>query len=253
MSRQERQLMFFGLGALGLCLVMGTVATIGLFAQRPNHADVIAQAQVDLKAAGISLDGDCGAFRVVNLAAWRLKQAGEADAGVLAKTGGSGCSQYGGLYAKDVVAYQSGQHYDTIVASGAMGGNGAAAWNDDGIRSDITCPCPPGLWRAPIDPVLYGFGGVVAGPPVVSPPSTSPAPSVDLGPILARLDALEKQTQAQAQTISGLTDWQVRVETHFGAVEGRIAPLEARPLPTTCSAYVNFGFAKVPIAGCALK
>lgn len=150
-----------------------------------SHQDLVAKAQRDLKAAGIDITGDCGAFKVTNLAVVYIRAAGDPQAGILAKSAGSGCAAYGGqLYAKDASVYPNGDVFDTLIGSGAMGGNGGPAWNQSDRRSDVACPCPPGLWRNPIDPSLYGFRQV-STPPTPTPPTTQPNQPVDLTPISA--------------------------------------------------------------------
>ncbi len=195
------------------------------------HPDVVAQAKADLQAAGVDLSGDCGAFQIVKLTAWRLKAEG---AGLLDKPSGAGCQGY----SKDVIAYGDGQIYDILVASGDPGGNGPV-WNDDGTVD-------PSRWRAPIDP------GPVGPAPVPSPtPAPAPAPSptpVDLTPILTRLDHLDaQQADVEAEYLQ-LAQLVSALQQLANDTSARVSTLEAKPVPMSCSASV-WG---VPIH-CALR
>jgi hypothetical protein len=201
-------------------------------AQHGPHADLVAKAQQDLRAAGIDITGDCGAFKVTNLAVVYIRATGDTQAGVLSKSAGSGCTAYGGqLFAKDAIVYPNGEVYDTIIASGAMGGNGGPTWNKSDNRSDVVCPCPPGLWRSPVDPALYGFGAAPTPVPTPGPvpaPAPVPAPiqSVDLGAVYSRLDGLYAQAERIYADLAA-RDTQIGVQVQ--AVDAHLTEIDNNP------------------------
>lgn len=199
------------------------------------HQDVVAKAQADLRASGMDLSGDCGAWKVINLAAWRLTEEG---AGLLAKSAGSGCVQNGQLYAKDAIVYQNGEVYDCLIASGLKGGNGDPAWNQDANRDDL-----PANWRPPLDPSFY-FTPTAPAPM----PTPAPAPTVDFGPLMARLDQVESELSALTAILNGLASWQQNVGQPFAAQTGpRLDALEAKKVPTGVQAAIQIFGQTVPI------
>lgn len=242
---------------VSLCSLLVLLAAPAL-AQHGPHQDQVTRAQENLRTAGIDISGDCGAARVTNLAVQYIRQAGDSQAGILKKNAGSGCLLDGHqLVAKDAIVYPNGEVYDVLIASGAMGGNGQASWNRGADRTDVACPCPPGLWSNPVDPAIYGFT-LGSSPASTSPqppgtPAVVRAPAVDLSPLQARIATLEQQLNALVSTIDNLAAWSDRVETRFNGDEGRLSTLEAQPLPTRCTGYVNvFGY-HAPVSGCTVR
>jgi hypothetical protein len=204
-----------------------------------GHADAVAQAKADLQSKNVSTAGACGALRIANLAAWRLRPA----YALLTKAGGfravlraDGTCESGGApndttrepgYATDyLIDRATGFGYDTLSDAGNTNG---AQWN--GPETD------PGLvnrnfqnMHEPIDPAGYYTEAVV--PPVVVPPA------VDLSPIVAELAAL-------AARVKSLEDFRSVTDT-------RLSVLEARPTVTGCTAALNFGAARIPLS-CSVK
>ncbi|MDE2143486.1 MAG: hypothetical protein KGJ84_13855 [Elusimicrobia bacterium] len=103
----------------------------------PDRSDVVAQAKADLETAGHDLTGACGAFAIVRVAAWRMRDEG---AGLLSKPSGNNCEGY----ATDIIAYPDGRIYDVLVGGGESNG---PAWQDDGTVD-------PGRYTTPEDPGL---------------------------------------------------------------------------------------------------
>lgn len=91
-----------------LSIVVGTTP---LWAQgtHPTRAPIVAQAKADLEAAGTTLTTPCGAFSIVELATWRMR---EEQAGLLEKPGGNNCRGF----AVDIVVYPDGEIYDVLIA-----------------------------------------------------------------------------------------------------------------------------------------
>lgn len=146
-----------------------------------NHADVVASVIAALKAQGKDLSGSCGAFEITKHVAWQLK--GE-QAGLLVKTSGNNCQGF----AVDIIMYPDGSIYDILTDSGASNG---PSWN----ASD---PVDPSRYHAAIDP-QDGSGTTIPNPPPVTP---TPAAGVDLGPILAALNAISSQLNGLALQIT---------------------------------------------------
>jgi hypothetical protein len=92
-------------------------------AQHADKSNVIAQAKSELQAAGKDLSGPCGAFSIVELAAWKMRAEG---AGLLDKPAGNNCKGF----ATDIIAYADGHIYDVL---GASGETNDPAWMDDGV------------------------------------------------------------------------------------------------------------------------
>lgn len=108
--------------ALALCVRL-LAGAAPVFAQRPDHADVVTAVKADLDARHMDLAGACGAFEVVKRVAWQLRSEG---AGLRAKAGGSGCVWQGVLYAADIVSYPDGTNVDMLIDAG---GSNVPAWN----------------------------------------------------------------------------------------------------------------------------
>lgn len=203
-----------------MCVAMIGVATAA-FAQHPDHTAVVAAVKADLVARGVDLlspndTKPCNVFAITKRVAWQLR--GEGIGYV--KKGGNNCEGF----STDALMYRDGTVIDTLVGSGETNG---PTWNVVGTR-------PLSDWAAPVDP------GDTPGPP--PPPPTPPGPSVDLGPLLTRLDLLEQAAQNAAFAIAELRNEVGAVETRQNAVDARIQLLETRPTVTGCHASA-FGVA----------
>lgn len=147
------------------------------FAQ--SHADVVASVKADLQARGISLADACGAFAITRRVAWNLRSEG---AGTLDKPSGNQCEGR----AVDIIVYGDGRAFDILTDAG--GANGPS-WAP-------IVPVDAARWRAPADPGDVSPPAGVPTPPVTSvPPPTVPVPSLDLSPILARLQQIYDQNE----------------------------------------------------------
>lgn len=145
-----------GLGLLALAT--------GAFAQvnprDAGNAAIVEQAKQDLERAGANLTGPCGAERIVELAAWRMRDAG---AGLLFKNAGNQCNER----ATDIIVFPGALMFDVLVDGG---GANRATWQDKspaetdiaGFRDIVT------RYRAAQDP---HFDTPVVVPPVVEPPA----------------------------------------------------------------------------------
>jgi hypothetical protein len=140
----------------------------------PSQQTTVERAKQDLLIAGVDLAGPCGAWRITNLAAWRLQAD---DAGLLDKPDGNNC----GGYAVDIIAYRDGAIYDVLIASGEQNG---PAWQEGGFVD-------PGRWRHALRPDY--FVELPEPPPAPDPPSTD---------LAARVAALETQVATLARWIA---------------------------------------------------
>ena len=111
-------------------------------------------------------------------------------------------------------------------------------------------------------------------PPVIVPSAaTAPAgvtttsgTEMSLGPLLARVEALERVVQAlttsapsvegalsqQANRIAVLTELLAALQVDRDALQARVVVLEGRAIPVSCSAALNLGMTRVPIS-CRLQ
>lgn len=212
-------------------ILIATVVALAGVAVVSAQQPVVDVVKSDLVARGVALDGPCGAFEITARVAWRLRTSG---AGVLTKPSGNNCRGF----AVDIVVYPDGHAFDIL--SDAGGANGPT-WN-------VIEPVDAGRWRAATDP------GDADQP---SKPPDPPTPAVDLGPILSRLDALERAVQAldattqsldtKAEQTRAVVDSLAPVAGAVEAIGARVSALEGRPIPTACSAYLNLGATRIPI------
>lgn len=108
------------------------------------------------------------------------------------------------------------QERTKVVAFAWPGAGGSADIRPVWTEGDATsAPSPPAPTPSPVPPVVGQSGP--AGPPG---PQGPPGPSVDVSAILSRLDKLE----------------------------ARVATVEARKVPVTCSAAANLGFTRIPVS-----
>lgn len=119
----------------------------------PTHVDAIANAKIKVAAkfGEAFLHSPCGAFEIVKVAVWDLKDNGE-NLGLLDKPSGNNCSGY----SVDIVCYPDGLIADVLADSG---GDNTPTWN-------FGEPVSPSRWRPPIDP-----GNQIPSPPPEQPPS----------------------------------------------------------------------------------
>jgi hypothetical protein len=169
----------------------------------------VAQAKADLQRAGVDLAGACGAAKITNLVAWRLRP----QFGLLGKLGGfravlrpDGSCEGGG--APTDTTREAGVASDYVIERGTW--HGYDLLGDGGGRNDphwMLDATPQGLedaailarnannFVAPIDPSVYLAAAPAPAPPtippVVSPPASSPA--VDLSSLNAQLAAIAAQ------------------------------------------------------------
>lgn len=190
-------------------------------ANHPDQSAVVAHAKADLEAAGVSLVGPCGAFAIVQLAAWRLRYTG---VGLLDKRSGNNCDGY----STDTFVYPDGEHYDVLIAAGGEedplthvpipGTGNRPAWQPEGLIDPIR-------WRAPIDP-HFDEVPVPPVPPVPLPPSP---PSEDLSRrvevLIARVEGLAIWTAELAHELAAHR----AVAAHADRVEAVLA-VQARGL-----------------------
>jgi len=139
----------------------------------PSQQAQVERAKQDLLNAGVDISGPCGAWRIVNLAAWRLAHAGD-GAGLLAKLDGNHCEGY----AVDIIAYPDGVIYDVLIASGELN---LPAWQEAGVVD-------PGRWRPA---VFQDYDEAAPDSPPQPAPDPPPPSSVD-----ARIAALEARLAA---------------------------------------------------------
>lgn len=205
--------------------VLFTLLTCSLFlntafaAPHGPHADVVAAAKAELKAAGTDLSGPCGAYAIVELTAKKLVAQGE-QAGVLDKPAGNNCRGR----ATDIIAYPEGQIYDVLVDGGGTNG---PVWNDDGIVD-------ASRYRA-----VTATPGLPPGPTPVPVP-----PAVDLNPILQRLTADEAVLASLKGEVAAQRAALDNFAANLASEQDQINTLAARPIPTSCS---------VPFLGCHLR
>lgn len=207
----------FGILALALSTVLGQPAPV----EHPNRIEVVMLARQDLKAAGIDVDNDdCAGFRIVQLAAWRMRQDG---AGLLQKSSGANCPLEGDSYAHDIIAYPDGTTIDAI-GRGSEGPN-TPMWGPNCCAAD--------RYRAAIDPHFDSSPGPTPGP--VPTPVPEPSPDV-LGPIRDRLNSLDALTAILNMRIDALNSIIQRVSDAVDGIKPRVDQLEAKPVPASCRA-----------------
>lgn len=138
---------------------------------RADRSNVVQAAKDELEARGVDLSGPCGAFAIVELAAWRLRDEG---AGLLDKPGGNNCQGF----ATDIIAYPDGEIYDVLVGAGDT--NGAS-------------------WQGPdmVDPSRYRAAHLPSG--VIDEPDPRTGQGSD--PYMEKLDAIYDNIQ---QLVVGL-------------------------------------------------
>jgi hypothetical protein len=198
-----------------------------------DHTQWIADAKAELHAHGIKTEnvGPCGPFQIINLAAYRHK---DTKIGLLSKPNGNGCewpAGSGNRYSVDYLVYPNGAGGDMLIASEV---ENKPTWHiGDPVPADVP------RWRAPIAPDF------APDPPIPPPP---PPPMPDLGPILARLDALERHATADDAALAKVAKDVDALNTALNAVTVRVNVLEAKPTVTGCKAALKLGVTTIPIS-----
>lgn len=254
-EKAEMLLMSAGIGALmfGVLAVVVRWLRFVLIGSLPTIAVVLvcavpAQAQPSLLADVTAERAKYGAVTPANVAAilnavaWRHRSDGW---GLLEKTFGANCPAGRTSIACDILVHRpSGQHFDVLRDAE---GSASPVWQNKG-------PIDLSRFLAPVDP------GVSSGGPV-TPPAPQ-GPPVDLGPLLTRLDALERAVQALSSTVPPL-EQQVGAQgaelermalagDRLDALTSRVDMLASRPIPVACVAALNLGAGRVPIS-CRLQ
>ncbi len=178
-----------------------------------NHLDLVAAAKTELLARGEPQDSNRFPFLMVLLVAWATRHEG---AKLVGKTDAQNGYTFRGVrYSHDVIAYPD-SWIDCVVNAGPPSNVNAPAWNPTGTS--------PGLLYYPIDPAT------VWEPTDPIPPIPAPPP-VDLGPLLAHLDALEDRLKVR---IDGLEQ---RIQAHENT-----PPPVCPPLPDYIGTVRIFGY-----------
>jgi hypothetical protein len=149
--------------------------------------------------------------------------------GRLVKTSGNNC----GGFACDIICDANKDHFDVFQdgpdASVNYAGVASPAWNSKGFIGDRTCQ-------------------LVDAAATVPTPTPSPTPSVDLTPLLQRLDALESRVSELQQRLQDEQDARVReLRTALQLYDARVTTLEGRKLITSCKASASLGAFRIPI------
>lgn len=250
-EKAEMLLMSLGIGALmfGVLAVVVRWLRFAVLGGLPTLMVVLvcavpAQAQPSLLAEVTAERAKYGAVTpadvaaILNAVAWRHRSEGW---GLLEKTFGANCPTGHTSIACDILVHRTtGQHFDVLRDAE---GSASPVWQNKG-------PIDLSRFLAPVDP-----GGSSGGP--VIPPEPQ-APPVDLGPLLTRLDALERAVQVLSSTVPPLAQ-QVGSQgaelerlalsgERLDALTSRVDMLASRPIPVSCSASLNFGAGRVPIS-----
>jgi hypothetical protein len=98
---------------------------------------MVAAVIADLRARGISTDGDCGAWEITRRVAWAFRNRG---AGVEYKPGGRNCAQR----SIDIVFFYGGESVDILVGAGVDNG---PSWQEHPSFAGWEA-----TWRAPENP-----------------------------------------------------------------------------------------------------
>lgn len=184
--------------------------------------------------------------RMLNAIAWQHRAEGW---GVLAKGYGTNCPSPVGPIACDILVHApSGQHFDVLEDAENLA---IPQWGNKG-------PIDMSRFLAPVDP------GQTAPGATVPPPTTTGG--ADIGPLLARVESLERAVQALATAmpsveatvaqhdnrIAVLAELLAALQTDRDELATRITALEGRTIPVGCSAALNLGATRVPIS-CRLQ
>lgn len=219
-------------------VLVGLLAAWAVLSAVPAHAQPSLLAEVTAERSRYGAVTPTDVAAILNAVAWRHRSDGW---GLLEKTFGANCPTATTRIACDILVHRpSGQHFDVLKDAE---GSASPVWQNKG-------PIDLSRFLAPVDP------GVSSGGPV-TPPEPQ-VPPVDLGPLLTRLDALERAVQALSSTLPPLEQ---QVGAHgaelerlaldgerLDALTSRVDMLASRPIPVSCSASLNFGAGRVPIS-----
>ena len=163
------------------------ITAITLDARAQDQSFQVAQAKSDLLAKGVNISGSCGAVKITNLVAWRLRPA----YGLLFKQGGnraalqpdgsclSGDETTAGGYATDYLIQRNlWDGYDLLSDGGGLNGPQWSGPENDPATQARNIQ----NFREPLDPRGYYVDGQII-PPVITPPVITPPvplPSIDL-------------------------------------------------------------------------
>jgi len=215
---------------------------IVLVCVQPAHAQPSLLADVTAERAKYGAVTPSDVAAILNAVAWRHRSDGW---GLLEKTFGANCPTARTTIACDILVHRpSGQHFDVLRDAE---GSASPVWQNKG-------PIDVSRFLAPVDP-----GGSPGGP--VTPPEPQAPPPVDLGPLLTRLDALERAVQALSSSVPPLAQ-QVGAQgaelerlaldgERIDALTSRVDMLAALLAQLGCRASVNLGFGRVPV-GCSV-
>ena len=165
-------------------VLVGLLAAWAVLYAVPAHAQPSLLAEVTIERARYGAVTSSDVAAILNAVAWRHRSEGW---GLLEKTFGANCPTATTRIACDILVHRpSGQHFDVLRDAE---GSASPVWQNKG-------PIDLSRFLAPVDP------GQPSGGPV-TPPEPQ-APSVDLGPLLTRLDALERAVQALSSSLPPL-------------------------------------------------
>jgi hypothetical protein len=165
--------------------------------------DIVAKAKADLEARGVTLSGACGAIKITNLVAWRLRP----QYYLLRKGGGNRAvlKADGSCLSGDQTADPEGFATDYLIDKdtffgfdvlGDGGGNNSPQWAGPETAPEMVARNRVN-GRVPLDPAGYFPEPVIVAPPEPDPmPAVVPPPSDDLGLVLAALRAIDARLAA---------------------------------------------------------
>jgi hypothetical protein len=168
--------------------------------------DVVARAKADLVSRGVDLSGECGAWQITRLAAWRLRETG---AGLLEKRTGAQCQGF----AVDVIAFPDGRTFDVLIDGGQTNG---PDWRQH-LPHD---PAVASRWRPAPE---SGDAGSASGGG-----SVPPAQTVDLSGVYSRLESIRaEQESLYAQIERVYSDLQKKADRNYAQLLDTDKRLEA--------------------------
>lgn len=219
-----------------------------LAAQAGAQESVVVAVKKQLVAQQVDLSGACGAFRITNEAA---KLTGY---GLLKKAGGNrAVPQPDGTCLDSSQTTDPGYATDYLIQPGTWfgidilgdgGGANVPQWGTPETDAEMVAR-NKNNFAAPIGASLPP---VPLPPPVVVPPAST----VDLTPLLHRLDVLEHLQADADRTAAALATRVDAVVAKLKLTDASVAELQAKPVPTSCTAAINLGATRIPIS-CRLQ
>jgi hypothetical protein len=218
---------------VGIILIL--VCALPVAAQ--DHTADVAQAKADLERAGVPLNKQCGAAKIANLVAWRLRP----QYGLLGKNGGNravlradgSCENGGG---PGDTTQERGVATDYLIdvttkfgfdLLGDSGTDNTPHWQGpetafvDRNTRDFTLPIDPAVYMGALTPPVVG------PPPVGVPPSVPPpAPLFDLAALQQQIaemaavlnEHVRADGDAHASIAQNITDGRNENRSFFSAV-----------------------------------